>query len=983
MASRFSDLLVRVGGELRPSFSATLSNANRALLDLDRTARASTGGFRALAANASTLGQSLTVGITAPLAGFAAVALKAAAEQERLQIGFKVLTGSAEQARKTLSDIRAIADRTPFEFPELARAGQGVLRFVRTADEVPKVLRTISDAVSATGGTGAELQGVVLALSQISAKGKVSAEELNQLSERNIPAIKILAKEFGVTTAELLKLVERGVVPADRAIQALLSGLDKSFGGASQLQSQTLGGLFSTFRDEANKTAAEIGGVLAPTAKSFLTDVATPLLKEIAALSKSFAELPESVRLSAVGFAGAAAAAGPTLIAFSSILQASLALSPILKSITLGIGGLALQFGTAANAAIGASTSIAAVAATLTATTVAAGLAVVALVDLIQKYQDAEKAKAEFEGAQKTSEDSISRLVISLRQQGVAVDEVYRAYGQGEISETKLLQRLRQLTEEHVKLKGPIDKVGAAKLAAADSAKKLALENDNAKVKTIGLKDAFRQLNTELENQLNNGAFRQLPAFLKDAIREEDFSRRRDSIQLLARALIETRNIGGGVFADLSEQSEAFSAALARNLELEKIGETAARLQLVGASAGDAFRIAVEGSKLSKLEIAQLLDQVSLLAPAFRAISLEVAQSLQIDPNRFLSPLLEADAIMRKFGLQSTLQTRLEVDRLRAALGRLYELRSNAGDSAGIINDDINKVQEAIKKAEGVTEKTKQGAKPLIEVSTIITNLSQGIANELFPRLDGVLGILARIGESITANIIQKLLSSSGIIDKLAGGLGGLLGKIPGLGGIFGGSGAVIKNAAGAAAAPSASVTAAANQAAQAGLASTIGAIGSVASAVSGIIGNFQQATANRRLGFVEQNTRGALNQAIAQQETFNQYLPELANIRGLIQQIITYGVGIFSQDQSSVAVRFADANALNLNAEALAPLRFLEEIRDRVVDLVEITRGFSLPAVSAAGGVTVQISDSIISEPAAVDRLADLIARRLQQRGS
>ena len=67
-----------------------------------------------------------------------------------------------------------------------------------------KNIIAVGDAVSAVGGNTETLNGVATALTQISMKGKVSAEEMQQLAERGIPAYKLLAEGMGVTEAQLM-----------------------------------------------------------------------------------------------------------------------------------------------------------------------------------------------------------------------------------------------------------------------------------------------------------------------------------------------------------------------------------------------------------------------------------------------------------------------------------------------------------------------------------------------------------------------------------------------------------------------------------------------------------------------------------------------------------------------------------------------------------------------------------------------------------
>src|SRR5205814_921514 len=63
-----------------------------------------------------------------------------------------------------------------------------------------------------------------------------------------------IADDMGISTAEAFKRLEKGAIPADKAIEAILNGMEKFPGaaGAMERQSKTLNGVLSTFKDTIN-----------------------------------------------------------------------------------------------------------------------------------------------------------------------------------------------------------------------------------------------------------------------------------------------------------------------------------------------------------------------------------------------------------------------------------------------------------------------------------------------------------------------------------------------------------------------------------------------------------------------------------------------------------------------------------------------------------------------------------------------------------
>lgn len=168
---------------------------------------------------------------------------------EKASISFTTLLGSTDKAQAHLKALQQFGESTPFEFPDLIKASQRMQAMGFAADNVIPSLRAIGDAVSAVGGGKEELDGVVLALGQMQTKGKVSAEEMNQLAERGIPAWDLLAKAIGKTKEETIKLSESGRLNGGRAVQGIVAMMGERFGGQMDKMSATLEGRESNFND--------------------------------------------------------------------------------------------------------------------------------------------------------------------------------------------------------------------------------------------------------------------------------------------------------------------------------------------------------------------------------------------------------------------------------------------------------------------------------------------------------------------------------------------------------------------------------------------------------------------------------------------------------------------------------------------------------------------------------------------------------------
>lgn len=235
-----------------------------------------------------TLAKGALVGLGASISALGVKAGKTGLEfnamMEQSEIAWTTLLGSADIAKKTINDLVELGARTPFAFEGLDKSAKLLNMAGFEGEKLKETLIAVGDAVSAVGGGQDVLEGVSMALFQMSAKGKASAEEMNQLAERGIPAWQILSKTMGKPIPELMKMSEQGKLMADQVIPALVEGMGDRFGGAMEKQSQTFDGLMSTLMDNLKSFSAMITSDLFEKIKSFLP----PIIDFINQISDAF-----------------------------------------------------------------------------------------------------------------------------------------------------------------------------------------------------------------------------------------------------------------------------------------------------------------------------------------------------------------------------------------------------------------------------------------------------------------------------------------------------------------------------------------------------------------------------------------------------------------------------------------------------------------------------------------------------------------------
>jgi tape measure domain-containing protein len=208
-------------------------------------------------------------------------------KMEQTQIGFETLMGGAQAATKHLEDLKKFAVDTPFEFETLTKMSQRLQGVGVEGKRVIPIMKDIGNVVAATGEISAErIEGVTVAVGQMISKTKVSAEEMEQLSERGVSGWKILAEFLGKSQAEVRKMSEEGKISAETMVAALHKASETQFGDAMAKQSKTFAGSWSTITDIASQSGQ---------------DLFKPVYDEISKFSGKFAESLQSQEANAKG----------------------------------------------------------------------------------------------------------------------------------------------------------------------------------------------------------------------------------------------------------------------------------------------------------------------------------------------------------------------------------------------------------------------------------------------------------------------------------------------------------------------------------------------------------------------------------------------------------------------------------------------------------------------------------------------------------
>ena len=260
-----------------------LDKSSRSLRDTGRSAKTAAAGFGTLTKSIAPLLKALAV------IGTARFVLFQTAQLETQTKALEVLTGSAEKAQKIVQEIKEFGAVTPFKSSELIEVTKRMKAFGFETEEVVDITKRIADIA---GTAGADINNVALAIGKVQAKNKFMQEENIMLLEKGINVTKDLEVITGLTGEALADAMSKGEIGADKFVEAIVRATSKGgqfFEGASK-QSDTLAGKFSTFQDNVETFAQNLGKLF----EEPLKDILDMLNKVAGEFNKIFALLTDA-----------------------------------------------------------------------------------------------------------------------------------------------------------------------------------------------------------------------------------------------------------------------------------------------------------------------------------------------------------------------------------------------------------------------------------------------------------------------------------------------------------------------------------------------------------------------------------------------------------------------------------------------------------------------------------------------------------------
>lgn len=257
---------------LDSNFKAQINNIEKNLIGLTKTTKQQADEVESYAKKASlAIGGYLSF---AASTNFIREVVNVRGEFQKLEVSFETMLKSKAKADELMAQAVKLAAITPFTLQDVGSGAKQLLAYGFAQDKVISTLQMLGDVAS---GVGAPLNDIVYIYGTLQTQGRAYTRDIMQFTQRGIPIIDELAKQYGVTKDKVQELVEAGKVGFPQVEKAFqnLTGSGGIFFNLMEKQSKTLTGQISNLEDAWSRMLNDIGrnseGALSSTLQ-FATD---------------------------------------------------------------------------------------------------------------------------------------------------------------------------------------------------------------------------------------------------------------------------------------------------------------------------------------------------------------------------------------------------------------------------------------------------------------------------------------------------------------------------------------------------------------------------------------------------------------------------------------------------------------------------------------------------------------------------------------
>ncbi|MGJ5817035.1 tape measure protein [Paludibaculum fermentans] len=286
MANTLGDLIVKVGAQVdgyQDSMLGVLATAEKTVKGVETKF----ANFDKLGDRLTGLGTKLSAAISLPLIGAGALAVKSAMDMESLEMALRGVAGSAEETQAQMKRLIEVSKLPGLGLEEAIRASVNLQSAGLSAQQAERYIKAFGNALAGVGKGKAELQSVIEQLRQMSAKSKVTADDLKPLMNATPQVAKVVKEAFGTIDTEALQKMG---VSTSLFIETVVAGLEKLPAAGN-----TTRNTFENLQDAISRTSAQMGKNLMPLVQEIIPKI-EGLTAKLGEMAEQFSKLDPATK---------------------------------------------------------------------------------------------------------------------------------------------------------------------------------------------------------------------------------------------------------------------------------------------------------------------------------------------------------------------------------------------------------------------------------------------------------------------------------------------------------------------------------------------------------------------------------------------------------------------------------------------------------------------------------------------------------------
>jgi len=239
----------------RVQFTADTRNFQQGVNGIQK----SIGGLRVTVGAVATAFAAIGISnVASGLGGLVTSSSQAAASFETLAVQMEVLLGSADKAKKLVSEMKAFGATTPLEQKDIQQATKTLLQFGIKGEDVMGILKMLGDT---SMGNADKLQTLSRAFGQMSSAGKSSMEDINMMIDAGFNPLNLITARTGESMGSLRQRVSDGNVGIKEIAKAFedATGKGGTFNNMLGRISETTEGKLSNLSDAVHALKVAFG----------------------------------------------------------------------------------------------------------------------------------------------------------------------------------------------------------------------------------------------------------------------------------------------------------------------------------------------------------------------------------------------------------------------------------------------------------------------------------------------------------------------------------------------------------------------------------------------------------------------------------------------------------------------------------------------------------------------------------------------------